>query len=195
MATPADANSKEVVRALANLVETLTFGLRRAGEVGRMLLRGRSLAIWERALTEGPPRGPPPLYSAWEWERERPAAKRPCCRLSNGSRSCRADGRVRVGLFPCSAGRPFPRPGLRSGTGVARKGWSRTRVSAPGGLVLDGPERGATLGRSRDAGGFPPPRRRRPPTAPSTGSGSSSALPAPPIKHCDGRALKLREPA
>src|SRR5208337_777368 len=55
MATPADANSEAVVRALAHLIETLAFGLRRAGEVGGMLLRGRSLAIWERALTEGPP--------------------------------------------------------------------------------------------------------------------------------------------
>ena len=40
---------------LASLTETLAFGLKRAGEVGGVLLRGRSLAIWERALTEGPP--------------------------------------------------------------------------------------------------------------------------------------------
>ena len=55
MSNPADANSKAVVRALTNLTETLAFGLKRAGEVGGILLRGRSLAIWERALTEGPP--------------------------------------------------------------------------------------------------------------------------------------------
>ena len=50
-----DANSKAVVRALTSLTETLAFGLKRAGEVGGILLHGRSLAIWERALTEGPP--------------------------------------------------------------------------------------------------------------------------------------------
>ncbi len=52
---PADANSGAVFRALSNLTETLSLGLRRAPEVGSVLLRGRSLAIWERALTEGPP--------------------------------------------------------------------------------------------------------------------------------------------
>ena len=55
MSNPTDANSKAVVRALTSLTETLAFGLKRAGEVGDILLRGRSLAIWERALTEGPP--------------------------------------------------------------------------------------------------------------------------------------------
>ena len=55
MSNPTDANSEAVVRALINLTETLAFGLKRAGEVGGVLLRGRSLAIWERALTEGPP--------------------------------------------------------------------------------------------------------------------------------------------
>jgi hypothetical protein len=55
MSNPTDANSKAVVRALTNLTETLAFGLKLAGEVGGILLRGRSLAIWERALTEGPP--------------------------------------------------------------------------------------------------------------------------------------------
>ena len=55
MSNPTDANSEAVVRALASLIETLAFGLKRAGEVGDILLRGRSLAIWERALTEGPP--------------------------------------------------------------------------------------------------------------------------------------------
>ena len=62
---------------------------------------------------------------------------------------------VRVGLFPCSAGRPFPRPGLRSGTGVARRGGQGRARARPTGLVLDGPEHGARLGRSRDAGGLP----------------------------------------
>ena len=55
MSNPADANSESVVRALTSLIETLAFGLKRAGEVGSVLLRGRSLAIWDRALTEGPP--------------------------------------------------------------------------------------------------------------------------------------------
>ena len=59
---------------------------------------------------------------------------------------------VRVGLFPCSAGRPFPRPGLRSGTGVARRGGQGRAQARPKGLVLDGPEHGARLGRSRDDG-------------------------------------------
>ena len=59
MSNRADANSESVVRALTRLIETLietlAFGLKRAGEVGSVLLRGRSLAIWDRALTEGPP--------------------------------------------------------------------------------------------------------------------------------------------
>jgi hypothetical protein len=55
MSKPEDVNSKAVVRALTGLIETLAFGLKRAGEVGGVLLRGRSLAIWKRALTEGPP--------------------------------------------------------------------------------------------------------------------------------------------
>jgi hypothetical protein len=55
MSKPADANSESVVRVLASLTETLALGLKRAGEVGALVLRGRSLAIWERALTEGPP--------------------------------------------------------------------------------------------------------------------------------------------
>ncbi|MGC9954515.1 MAG: PD-(D/E)XK nuclease family protein [Rhizomicrobium sp.] len=55
MSNPADANSEAVILALANLIETLAFGLKRAGEIGNILLHGRSLAIWERALTEGPP--------------------------------------------------------------------------------------------------------------------------------------------
>src|SRR5271165_2209466 len=55
MSNPADANSESVVRALTSLIETLAFGLKRAGEVGEILLRGRSVAIWGRALTEGTP--------------------------------------------------------------------------------------------------------------------------------------------
>jgi hypothetical protein len=55
MLTLTDANSEAMVRALTCVIETLGFGLKRAGEVGGVLLRGRSLAIWERALTEGPP--------------------------------------------------------------------------------------------------------------------------------------------
>jgi hypothetical protein len=50
-----DAHSEGMVRALGNLIEALALGLKRAAEIGSTLLRGRSLAIWERALTEGPP--------------------------------------------------------------------------------------------------------------------------------------------
>ena len=64
-----------------------------------------------------------------------------------------ADPGVRVGLFPCSARRPFPRPGLAQRNWRRAQGRSRTRVSAPAGLVLDGPEHGARLGRRRDAKG------------------------------------------
>src|SRR5208337_150398 len=92
----------------------------------------------------------PPLYSAWERERERRAAKRPSLHPPNFPGSALA---VRVGLFPCSAGRPFPRPGLRSGTGVARRGGQGRAQARPIGLVLDGPEHGARLGRSRHAQG------------------------------------------
>ena len=49
------ANSAALVNAFVNLFETLAFGLKRAGDVGSLLLRGRSRAIWQRALTEGPP--------------------------------------------------------------------------------------------------------------------------------------------
>jgi hypothetical protein len=50
-----EANSEAVVRTFANLIETLAFGLKRSGDIGGILLRGRSRAIWQRALTEGPP--------------------------------------------------------------------------------------------------------------------------------------------
>ena len=55
MLDPTDKNSEAVVRALSKLTETLAFGLKRAGEIGGVLLRGRGLAIWQAALTEGPP--------------------------------------------------------------------------------------------------------------------------------------------
>ena len=40
---------------LRDLVETLAFGLKRAPEIGERLLGVRSLAIWRKSLTEGPP--------------------------------------------------------------------------------------------------------------------------------------------
>jgi hypothetical protein len=40
---------------LRELVDTLALGLKRASVIGERLLRGRSLAIWRKALTEGPP--------------------------------------------------------------------------------------------------------------------------------------------
>lgn len=55
MVKPDDASSEAEVRVLSHLVETLALGLRKAGEIGANLLSGRSLAIWEKALTEGPP--------------------------------------------------------------------------------------------------------------------------------------------
>jgi hypothetical protein len=120
-----------------------------------------------------------------------------------------ADPGVRVGLFPCSARRPFPRPGLAQRNWRRAQGRSRTRASAPAGLVLDGPEHGAKLARSRDAKGsvrivvgepmrtedLRPGETAASTTARSTVAGSSSSLSAPPIKHRDWRALKQREPA
>jgi hypothetical protein len=41
--------------AFRELVEILARGLKRAAEIGELLLEGRSLAIWRKALTEGPP--------------------------------------------------------------------------------------------------------------------------------------------
>jgi hypothetical protein len=41
--------------ALRELVDILARGLKHAGEIGELLLKGRSLAIWRKALTEGPP--------------------------------------------------------------------------------------------------------------------------------------------
>lgn len=53
--TSADPTGKAVIDVLSKLVETLVIGISRAAEVGQALLRGRSLAIWDRALREGPP--------------------------------------------------------------------------------------------------------------------------------------------
>ncbi len=55
MAKTGDPSIESEIRALSHLVETLALGLKRAGEIGEILLRGRSLAIWKKALTEGPP--------------------------------------------------------------------------------------------------------------------------------------------
>jgi PD-(D/E)XK nuclease superfamily len=41
--------------ALCELVDILAGGLKQAAEIGEFLLTGRSLAIWRKALTEGPP--------------------------------------------------------------------------------------------------------------------------------------------
>jgi PD-(D/E)XK nuclease superfamily len=41
--------------ALRDLVDILARGLKRAVEIGELLLKGRCLAIWRKALTEGPP--------------------------------------------------------------------------------------------------------------------------------------------
>jgi hypothetical protein len=41
--------------ALRELVDTLARGLKHAAEIGELLLKGRSLAVWRKALTEGPP--------------------------------------------------------------------------------------------------------------------------------------------
>jgi hypothetical protein len=40
---------------LREIVDTLALGLKQAQEIGERLLRGRGLAIWRKALTEGPP--------------------------------------------------------------------------------------------------------------------------------------------
>jgi hypothetical protein len=41
--------------ALRELVDILARGLKEAAKIGELLLKGRSLAIWHKALTEGPP--------------------------------------------------------------------------------------------------------------------------------------------
>ena len=40
---------------LAEIIEVLRKGLNKAAEVGEELLDGRSLAVWRKALIEGPP--------------------------------------------------------------------------------------------------------------------------------------------
>ena len=41
--------------AIRELVDILARGLKHAAEIGELLLKGRSLAIWRKALTDGPP--------------------------------------------------------------------------------------------------------------------------------------------
>jgi PD-(D/E)XK nuclease superfamily len=41
--------------ALRDLIDILALGLRKAADIGEFLLKGQSLAIWRKALTEGPP--------------------------------------------------------------------------------------------------------------------------------------------
>ena len=55
LSTDALLNGDVAVPLLRELVETLAFGLKQAPEIGERLLRTRSLAIWRRALIEGPP--------------------------------------------------------------------------------------------------------------------------------------------
>jgi PD-(D/E)XK nuclease superfamily len=42
--------------ALRELVDVLARGIKQAAQIGELLLKARSLAIWRKALTEGPPR-------------------------------------------------------------------------------------------------------------------------------------------
>ena len=48
-------NSEESLGVLRDLIETLALGLKRATDIGERLFRARTLAIWRKALTEGPP--------------------------------------------------------------------------------------------------------------------------------------------
>ena len=89
-----------------------------------------------------------------------PAAKRPSLHPPSGSRGRPASNEV-MPRRSRSPGRPvslFGRAAVSSSRPAQRnwrraQGRSRTRASAPEGLVLDGLEHGASLGRSRDAGG------------------------------------------
>jgi hypothetical protein len=56
-ALPCDAlaGGDAVIPLLRELVETLALGLKRAPEIGERLLQQGGLAIWRKALTEGPP--------------------------------------------------------------------------------------------------------------------------------------------
>jgi len=49
------SDSGDHASALGEFVDILARGLAQADEIGEVLLKGRSLAIWRRALTEGPP--------------------------------------------------------------------------------------------------------------------------------------------
>jgi hypothetical protein len=87
------------------------------------------------------------------------------------------------------------RPAQRNG--VARRGGQGRAQARPTGLVLEGPEHGARLGRRRDADGLRPARRRqalRTQTSPPWRN-CTEHRPAPPIKYRDCRALKQRERA
>jgi hypothetical protein len=55
MVKSGDTKSEAEARILSRLIDKLTLGLKKAGEIGDILLSGRSLALWQRALTEGPP--------------------------------------------------------------------------------------------------------------------------------------------
>jgi hypothetical protein len=48
-------NGAQVQLILRDLIDTLALGLKRATEIGEHVLLKRSLAIWRKALTEGPP--------------------------------------------------------------------------------------------------------------------------------------------
>ena len=49
------SDNKDHKPLLDEMIETLGMGLGAAGEIGEALLEGRALAIWRKALTEGPP--------------------------------------------------------------------------------------------------------------------------------------------
>jgi hypothetical protein len=49
------SDSGDHAPALRELVDILAHGLNQAAEIGELMLKGRSLAIWRKALTEGPP--------------------------------------------------------------------------------------------------------------------------------------------
>jgi len=55
LAVPSESLPAPVAELLCELVDTLALGLKQAPEIGELLLRDRSLAIWRKALIEGPP--------------------------------------------------------------------------------------------------------------------------------------------
>ena len=90
-------------------------------------------------------------------------------------RRSRSPGRP-VSLFgraAVSSSRPAQRNWRRA------QGRSRTRAARPTGLVLDGPEHGARLGRGRDAERSLPPAHRRRPLRTQT----SDPTKPPPARH------------